>query len=85
MSTAFLKERITQTKLIIVAYEDAILALTGAGAIESYTLDTGQSRQTVTRSNLKELSTTLDSLYNRLSVMQTRLTGSGVLIGRPAW
>ena len=85
MDNAFLTERIAQTKLIIVAYEDAILALTGAGAIESYTLDTGQSRQTVTRSNLKELNTTLDGLYNRLCTMQARQTGGGVLIARPAW
>lgn len=85
MDNAFLTERIAQTKLIIVAYEDAILALTGAGAIESYTIDTGQTRQTVTRSNLKELSTTLDGLYNRLCTMQARQTGGGVVTVRPAW
>lgn len=85
MDNAFLTERIAQTKLTIVAYEDAILALTGAGAIESYTLDTGQSRQTVTRSNLKELNETLDGLYNRLTGMCNRQTGGGVVIARPAW
>lgn len=85
MDKAFLTERITQTKLMIVAYEEAILALTGAGAIESYTIDTGQTRQTVTRSNLEELNTTLDGLYNRLCTMQARQTGGGVLIARPAW
>lgn len=85
MDSAFLIERIMQTKLIIIAYEEAILALTGAGAIESYILDTGQTRQNVTRSNLKELNTTLDGLYNRLCTMQARQTGGGVLIARPAW
>lgn len=85
MDNAFLIERIAKTKLIIEAYEDAILALTGAGAVESYTLDTGQSRQTVTRSNLKDINDTLDGLYNRLCTMQARLTGGGVLIARPAW
>lgn len=85
MDNAFLTERIAKTKLIIVAYEDAILALTGAGAVESYTLDTGQSRQTVTRSNLKELNTTLDGLYNRLCTMQARRTGGGVVTVSPSW
>jgi hypothetical protein len=83
--TNYLAERITKTKQIIEAYEDAILALTGAGAVESYTLDTGQSRQTVTRSNLKELNTSLDSLYNRLTTMCARQTGSGVVTVRPLW
>ncbi len=85
MTCNFLSDRITATKAIIVAYEDAILALSGAGAIESYQLDTGQSIQRVTRSNLKELNTTLDGLYNRLTTMQARQTGSGVVIARPAW
>lgn len=85
MSCDFLAERITRTKLLITAYEDAILALSSAGAIESYTLDTGQDRQTVTRANLKSLNATLDSLLNRLSTLCARQTGSGVLIGRPGW
>ncbi len=85
MSQAFIQERITQTKLIIVSYENAIQALTGAGAIESYTLDTGQSRQTVTRNNLKELNETLDGLYNRLTVLEARCSGNGSVLVRPAW
>ena len=70
---------------MITAYNDAILALTGAGAIETYDLDTGQTRQRVTRSNLKELNDTLDGLYNRYTTMCARQTGSGVVIARPAW
>ena len=84
MSCNFLQERITQTKLVIVAYENAILSLTGAGAIEEYMLNTGQSIQKVTRSNLKELNDTLDGLYNRYATMSARQNG-GVVIGRPAW
>ena len=85
MDSAFLLERIAKTKLIIEEYENAILALTGAGAVESYDLDTGQSRQKVTRSNLKELNTTLDGLYNRLCTMQARQSGGNTVISRPAW
>ena len=85
MDAAYLTERITKTKAIISAYEDAILALGVAGGIESYTLDTGQARQVVTRYDLDKLNQTLGSLYNRLCVFQSRLTGGGVTIARPAW
>jgi hypothetical protein len=84
MDTTFLQERITATKAQIVAYEDASLAF-GTSNIQSYTLDTGQSRQTVTRADLSQLQRTLEGLYNRLVVLEARLTGNGVLIGTPAW
>lgn len=85
MDRTFLLERIAVTKSLIVAYESAVLALASANGIESYTLDTGQGRQTVTRADVSRLSATLDGLYNRLSVLQTRLDGSGVTRGVPAW
>lgn len=84
MDTTFIKDRITAIKLQIVAYEDAILAL-GVGGIQSYTLDTGQTRQTVTKFDIVELQKTLDMLLNRLVIYETRLTGNGVMIGGPAW
>jgi len=84
MNTAFLQERITATKAQIVAYEDATTAL-ASGAVQSYTLDTGQTRQTVTKLDLVGLQKTLDALYNRLCVFEARLTGNGVIIGRPVW
>lgn len=85
----FLQERITKTKALIIAYEDAILAIS-TGGVESYTLDTGQSRQTVTKQNLKDMNTTLDGLYNRLSTFclrQSNLNGTGgaTNLGRGAW
>ena len=83
--TDFLTESITKTKLVITAYEDAILALAGAGAIESYTLDTGQSRQTVTRADVSSINRIINSLMNRCATLQARLNGSGSGIGRPGW
>ena len=84
MDRAYLVNRIAVTKTIIEAYEDAVLALGVAGGVESYTLDTGQSRQTVTRADLSSLSRMLDSLYNRLATMEARLSG-GTTIVRPAF
>lgn len=85
MDAAFLQARIDATKAIIVAYEDAVLALGTGGSIQSYTLDTGQSRQTVTRADLSSLNRVLDSLYNRCAVLEARLSGGGSLLARPSW
>lgn len=83
MNVAYLQERIEVTKSLILIYEDAVAAL-GGGA-QSYTLDTGQTRTTVTKSSLKGLHETLDGLYNRLAVFEARLNGSGSIMGVPAW
>lgn len=84
MDRKFIKERITVTKAMIVAYEDAVTALGTQGGVVSYTLDTGQSRQTVTRADISSLNRMLDSLYNRLATFEARLYGAS-LTARPAW
>lgn len=84
MDRTFLQARITATKAQIIAYEAAIDAII-AGGIQSYTLDTGQTDQTVTKLNLAATQRTLDSLYNRCATMEARLNGSGVVTGRPGW
>lgn len=84
MDSTYLAERIERTKLQIEALEDAVIAVS-TDAIESYTLDTGQSRQTVTKSNIDVLNKVLDSLYNRLTIFQNRLNGTGTVIGVPRW
>ncbi len=81
MDATFLQERIAAIKLRIVAYEDAALAL-GVGGIQSYTIDTGQSKQTVTKLDLVNIQATIDSLMNQLVAYEARLTGNGVLIAR---
>ena len=84
ISDTFLADRITATEAQIVAYEAAILAFANSGAIQTYKLDTGQTVQTVTRSDLVDLNQTLDILYNRLSTLCARRDGAAS-IGRPAW
>lgn len=67
--------RITKTKALIVAYEEAILALsTGA---QSYTLNTGQTQQTVTKGNVASLRDTLKWLEARLANLQADDCGGG--------
>lgn len=83
MDRDFIQSRIDATKAQIIAYETAIEAL-ATGGVQSYTLDTGQSRQTVTRLDLKDLNSTMDSLYNRCATLESRLNGS-TITGRPYW
>jgi hypothetical protein len=77
----FICNRIEKTEILIAAYEDALLALATAG-VESYTLDTGQSVQKVTKYDISSMNKTLDSLYNRLVTLQARCSGGGVVIAR---
>ena len=85
MDAAFLQERIAQTKLQIVAYEDAILAFANNGGIKTYKLDTGQSVTQVTREDLEQMNKTLESLYNRCAMLEARLNGGASIQARPCW
>ena len=84
MADTFLQERIAATKALIVVYEGALTAIVTNG-VQRYTLDTGQSRQDVTKIDVPKLNAQLDGLYNRLATQQARLNGSGVTIVRPAF
>lgn len=83
MDSTFIQARIDATKLAIVAYEDALIAL-GTSNIQSYELDTGQDRQRVTRADIKDLNATVDSLYNRCATLEARLNGGTVSVS-PGW
>lgn len=83
LDLAWLDARIAATETAIESYEAAELALTTGGA-QSYTLDTGQSRQTVTRSNLTEIRKGVESLYNRLATLEARRDGAVVRVS-PLW
>lgn len=80
-STDFIKARIAATESLIVAYEAALEAL--SNGVLSYTLDTGQGRQTVTRQDVGRINDMLDGLYNRYVTLCARIDGSGVLRVRP--
>ncbi len=83
MASTFWQDRLTQTAAIIDAYEAAILAITGSGA-QSYTLDTGQSVQKVTKLDIEFLQSQLDTLYNRYAMLDARCNGVGLYV-RPVW
>ena len=83
MDAAWLQTRIDNTKLLIEKYETALLAIS-TGTQQSYTLDTGQTRQTVTNKNLTTLQDAINSAYNLLAVLLARRNGAAGQ-GRPGW
>lgn len=80
----YLKQKIETLKAIIDAYDSAIIALVGGG-VQSYTLDTGQTRQTVTKMDILSLQSKRSSLYNELVTLDARINGGNVGVARPAW
>lgn len=75
IDNAWLDARITRAKELIVIYEDAIEAVGTIG--QSYTLDTGQSRQTVTKGDIGSMRLMLQAQENRLSTLCARRFGAG--------
>lgn len=80
----FLQNQLTETETLITAYNAAILALT-VGGQQSYSLDTGQTKQTVTNLDVTRLNNTIDSLMNRRATLKARLNGDGGGIVSPGW
>lgn len=77
----FLDKRIAATEKAIEAVEAAITSVS-SGA-QQYTLDTGQTRQTVTKSSLGSLRLQLDQLDNRYTTLCARRDGAS-FVGRMA-
>lgn len=75
---------IVTTKAILAALGTAILALADP-TVHQYSLDTGQSQETVRRHDLPALLEQRRALQNELCVLEARLSGSGVTHGVPAW
>lgn len=80
IDSTWLEARITRCKELIVIYEDALAAI-AAGA-QTYSLDTGQSRQVVTKADVATLRISLHSLENRLVILDQQLNGGGSHYGR---
>ncbi len=83
MTNAFLDARIAATEALIIQYEAAMTSAGGTG-IQSYTIDTGQNRQTVVKMNITELRRTIQALYNQLAGLEKRRFGNP-LTAAPLW
>jgi len=83
-TTTYLEARIAATEARILAYETAISTLTVGGA-QSFTLDTGQTRQVVTMINITEMRKALVADLSLLADLCALLYGTGTVTARPAW
>lgn len=77
VSTQLIQNRIDQLTALITAYEAALLALATNGLQKSYEFNDGQQEIRVTRQDIGQINSLLDSLYNQLTVMCNRI-GQGL-------
>jgi hypothetical protein len=80
----FCLDRLAATKALILVYDEAITKLV-SGAVHSYTLDTGQSRQVVTRFDIASMQKILTSLENKVVTLEARCNRAYRTYGRPIW
>ena len=82
---SLLETQLAKMEVMITNYCDAIIALSAENGVISYSLDTGQGKQSVTRQDLATLKMTYDSLLNQYAVICSRLGRNGVNHGFPAF
>ena len=80
MSTAaWWQERLTKAMTRVEELETAISALLD-GSIQSYQLDTGQTRTLVTKQQMSPMILALERAYNDVAVIVARLNGSATRV-----
>lgn len=72
---AFWQERLQKAMVLVGEYEDAISGLLD-GSIQSYQLDTGQTRTLVTKQQMSPIYLALSRAENRVSSLEARLCGA---------
>ena len=80
----FLCGQLPALEALILEYQNAALDL-ATNRIQSFSFDTGQTKEVVTKANITELENVIDQLYNRYVVLCNRCAGGNVVIARPCW
>ena len=78
---AWLDDRLQAVEAAIENAEAAETEIV-TGVTSSYTMDTGQTRTSVTRHNISQLRNYIDALYNRRATLLARM-GRGARTMRP--
>jgi hypothetical protein len=74
----FLRAQIEPLKARLAAYIQASADLS-SGAIQSYELESGQTRQKVTMANIDLLEKAISANMNQLVTLEARLCGTGAI------
>ena len=85
IDVAFLTERLIVARTQLTAVDIAITKVIAGGT--SYSLDSGQTRQMVTRSSLKDLTALQEKLVSDVQKLVEQLNGGGsrCVIARPGF
>jgi hypothetical protein len=73
--TVWIQARLDAAKARVLLYETALSAI--ASGAQSYSLDTGQTRQVVTKANVTEVRRALEADLNLIRTLGNLLTGCG--------
>ena len=76
-SDTFWQDELTNARILLVQIETAINKFNSDGNIQSYTIDTGQDKQTVTRADINTLYTRRDKLLGEIQTLEARLRIGG--------
>ena len=85
----FWEDELNNTRRLLYEIEKAILYFTqealSSGGVQEYTIDTGQDRQTVKRSDLSSLYVRQKELLNTISILETRVRPTGGAVRVQPW
>ena len=85
----FWEDELNNTRRLLYEIEKAILYFTqealSSGGVQEYTIDTGQDRQTVKRSDLSSLYIRHTELLNTMSILETRVRPAGGAVRVQPW
>ncbi|WP_315449815.1 hypothetical protein [uncultured Treponema sp.] len=85
----FWEDELNNARRLLYEIEKAILYFTqealSSGGVQEYTIDTGQDRQTVKRSDLSSLYIRHKELLNIISILETRVRPAGGAVRVQPW
>jgi hypothetical protein len=82
---ARIEARIAQLDILIDGYHAAMLVFATNGGVTQYTIDTGQSRQTVQRADPASLLKIIESLEATRQMLEGLLVGGNAIRVIPDW
>jgi hypothetical protein len=85
----FWEDELNNARRLLYEIEKAILYFTqealSSGGVQEYTIDTGQDRQTVKRSDLSSLYIRHKELLNTISILEMRVRPAGGAVRVQPW
>lgn len=76
-SDKYWRDELQNSRILLFEIDKAIDAFNKNSNIQSYTIDTGQDKQTVSRSNIGELFSQRSKLISQIAVLEARLNVGG--------